>query len=238
MNKTTLLKFSALSGIVGGMTWTIGDILLVGFKPNLTDYPVIANSGLIYDKTLAVLMLEGSTNRLAAGALIAAFTVPFMFFALYHLYQLIKPAGQKYSALCTFILFVAISWSPLAHAAFFFVGETFKTAMLADEKDVETILVLGKTLTNFLYVTWIPAVSMTALGWLLVSIAVLRGKTNFPRVFAFFTPLPMSFVFILIVPLLPTILAVPFAGAMGNLAVIVFYTLTAIFCFRHQFTDS
>jgi hypothetical protein len=187
---------------------------------------------------LAVLMLEGSTNRLAAGALIAAFTVPFMFFALYHLYQLIKPAGQKYSVLCTLILFVAISWSPLAHAAFFFVGETFKTAISADAANTESVLILGKTFTNMLYKTWIPAVSMTGLGWLLVSVAILRGKTNFPHAFAFFTPLPMSFVFILVVPLFPTALAVLLAGAMGNLAVIVFYTLNTIFCFRYQFTDS
>ncbi|MDR1540687.1 MAG: hypothetical protein LBU32_22335 [Clostridiales bacterium] len=34
-----LMKLSAVSGIISGITWTIGDILLVGFKPDLANYP-------------------------------------------------------------------------------------------------------------------------------------------------------------------------------------------------------
>lgn len=232
MNKTTLIKLSALSGILSGITWTIGDILLVGFKPDLADYPVIAQSTAIPDKELAVTMLEGSTQRLAAGALIAAFTIPLMFFALYHIYQLIKPAGQKSSALSILLLFIAFSWSPLAHAAFFYVGETYKTAMLLDTASAGPVHALGGTFIGILYITWIAAVGLTAIGWLLVSITVLRGKTSFPRVFGFFTPLPMSIAYILLVPLLPAALSVPLAGAAFNLAAITFYTVTSIFVFR------
>lgn len=232
MKKVALTKLSAISGIMSGITWTVGDILLVGFKPALADYPAIAQSAAIPDKELAVTMLEGSTQRLAAGALIAAFTIPLMFFALYHVYQLIKPAGRKYSALSILLLFIAFSWSPLAHAAFFFVGETYKTAMLADAASAGPVLALGGTFTSILYITWGAAVGLTAVGWLMVSIAILCGKTGFPRVFGFFTPLPMSFIFMLLVPLLPTALSVPLAGAGFNLAAITFYVLTSVFVFR------
>ncbi len=234
MNKATRVKLSAVSGILSGITWTIGDILLVGFKPDLADYPAIAQSAVIQNKELAVLMLEGSTQRLAAGALVAAFTIPLMFFALYHVYQLIKLAGPKYSVLTTLLLFIGFSWSPLAHAAFFYVGETYKTAMLLDVASAGPVLALAGTFTSVLIITWTAAVALTGAGWLLVSIAMLRGKTSFPRAFGFFTPLSVTFAFALLVPLLPTVLSVPLAGAGLNLAAITFYVLTAVFCFNRK----
>ncbi len=231
-NRLKWMRLSALSGILSGIAWTVGDILLVGFKPDLADYPAIMESSAIPDKELALVMLEGSTQRLAAGALIALFTIPLMFFALYHVYQMIKPAGRKYSALSILLLFIAFSWSPLAHAAFFYVGETYKTAMLLDVASAGPVLALGGTFTSILYITWIAAVGLTAIGWLMVSIAILRGKTGFPRAYGFFTPLPMSFVFMLLVPLLPPVFSVPLAGAAFNLAAISFYVLASVFIFR------
>ncbi len=232
MQKTVRMKLSALSGLLSGVTWTIGDILLVGFEPDLADYPEIAQSAVIQNKELAVLMLEGSTRRLTAGALIAAFTIPLMFFALYHISQLIKPSGQKYTALSILLLFIGFSWSPLAHASFFYVGETYKTALLLDSASAGTVFALGETFVQVLTITWAAAVGLTAVGWLLVTIAILRGKTAFPRVFGLFTPLSMTLIVGVLTPLLPSALSVPLTGADFNLAAIVFYVLTSIFVFR------
>jgi hypothetical protein len=230
VKETKLIRLSAISGLISGVTWTIGDILLVGFTPNPADYPFIMQSALIRDKVLAVTMLEGSTQRLAAGALLAAFTAPFMFFALYHLFQMIKVAGRTYAVLSIAFLFIAFAWSPLAHASFFFVGEACKTA---NQMNSAQVFALAAKFIDILYITWFPAIILTGMGWLLVSIIILGGKTGFPRAFAFFTPLPVALVFMPIVRLLPAALYGPVSGAGFNLAAIVFYVLTTIFCFRN-----
>jgi hypothetical protein len=232
MSKATLIKLSAVSGILCGITWTIGDILLVGFKPDLAGYPAIMQSPLIRDKKLAVVMMEGSTERLAAGALIAAFTIPFMFFALYHLWQMIKSGGRRWAAVSIGTLFVAFAWSPLAHASYFYVGELCKAAVRMDGASAAPVFALAAVFIDFLYITWCPAIGLTGIGWLLVSVVILRGKTKFPRVFGLCTPLPLSIFFILIHSTVPSLIPDALAGAGFNLAAIIFYVLTTVFCFQ------
>jgi hypothetical protein len=232
MKETTLLKLSAISGILSGIAWMAGDILLVGFRPDVSDYPAIAQSAVIANKRLAVTMLEGSTERLMAGALVAAFTVPLMIFALYHIYRMIKPAGRIFSILCAITLFVAFTWSPLAHASFFYVGEACKTALQMDAASAAPVFVMAAAFIEMLYITWAAAISLTGLGWLLVSVAILRGKTGFPRFFAFLTPLPVSVFFLALDYAVPELIPDALAGAAFNVAAIIFYACTAACCFR------
>jgi hypothetical protein len=232
MDKAMGIKLSALSGVLCGITWTIGDILLVGYRPDLGAYPVIAQSPLIRDKDVAVVMLSGSTGRLMAGALIAAFTIPFMFFALYHIWRMIQSGGRRIAAAAMAVLFVAFTWSPLAHAAYFYAGEACKTAIRMDPAAAEPVLALAAVFIDMIYITWFPAIILTGIGWLLVSLIILRGKTRFPRLFGLLTPLPLSCLFALIYSIAPDLLPVSLSGAGFNVAATIFYTLTTVFCFR------
>jgi hypothetical protein len=236
MDKAALTKLSSISGILSGITWTVGDILLVGFKPDLSAYPAIAQSDIIVDKQVAAVMLEGSTGRLMSGALIAAFTVPLMIFALYHIYRMLKPAGRVFPLFCVTALFVAFTWSPLAHASFFYVGEACKTALQMDAANAEPVFLMAATFIDMLNITWAAAIGLTGIGWLLVSAAILRGKTGFPRFFAFLTPLPLSVLFIGLYYAVPNIIPDALAGAGFNVAAIIFYAFTAAFCFRKAST--
>jgi SAM-dependent methyltransferase len=232
MEQSTKMKLSAISGLLSSVCWMIGDILLVGFTPDMANYPGIAQSTVMPMPDLAALMLTGSTLRLMLGALIAAFSIPLMILALYIVYQLLKPAGKKYSVLCITVLFVAFTWSPLAHASFFYVGESAKTAMSFTGENADAVFSLTGTFIRMLQITWGTAVPLTGIGWLLVSIAILRGKTEFPRGFAFLTPLPMSVVFSGIVQILPSALHTALNGAAFNLAGTAFYTACTILVFR------
>jgi hypothetical protein len=232
MRKETGIKLSAVSGIVCGVTWTIGDMLLVGFKPDTAAYPAIMQSPVIRNKELAVIMMDGSTGRLAAGALISIFTIPFMFFALYHVWRMIQSGGRKLAALSIAALFIAFTWSPLAHASYFYVGETCKAAIRMDAANSAPVFELAATFTGILYITWFPAIILTAIGWLLVSLMILRGKTAFPRFFGLCTPLLLSVFLMLIYTIVPNLIPSLLSGAVFNLAAIVFYTLTTVFCFR------
>ncbi|MDR1540686.1 MAG: hypothetical protein LBU32_22330 [Clostridiales bacterium] len=72
------------------------------------------------------------------------------------------------------ILFIAFTWSPLAHAAFFYVAEAYKTAFLLDPAGSEPVLTLADSFVKLLYIAWFPIVGLTGIGWLLAAIGILR----------------------------------------------------------------
>jgi hypothetical protein len=226
-----LVRLSALAGLLSAICWTIGDILIVGFKALPEAYPAIMRMPLLPDKDFAALMVTGDTARLAAGALFAVFSVPLMFFALYHIYKLMESGGKRFAALTVLALFLGFSWSPMTHAAFFYFGEAVKTALAVDAANAESVFAMAKSFSDVLYIVYIPAVGLTAIGWILASIAILRGKTAFPRWFGTITPFPASIFCILTVPLLPESFSTPLGGAGFNLGGIIFCTASCIFCF-------
>jgi hypothetical protein len=231
-NHLKWIKLSALAGLLSAICWAIGDVLIVGFKATPEAYPAIMNTLLLPDKEFAALMVTGDTARLATGALVAVFSLPLMFFALYHVYQLMKCGGKRISVVAITALFLGFSWSPLAHAAFFFFGEAVKTALTVDPASAESVFAMAKSFSDILYIVYVPAVGVTAIGWILVSVAMLRKKTAFPRWFGLITPFPASVFCMLIVPLLPEALSTPLAGAGLNLGGMIFYTASCVFCFR------
>ena len=234
-NKTTRwIKFSALAGLLSAVCWAIGDILIVGFKANPEAYSAIMNTPLLTDKEFAALMVAGSTERLAAGALVAVFSLPLMLLALYHIYKLMESGGVRFAKCTVAALFLGFAWSPMAHAAFFYFGEAVKTALTVDTASAENVFAMAKSFSDVLYIVYFPAVGVTALGWVLASIAMLRKKTGFPRWFGLITPFPASIFCLLTVPLLPEFLSTPLAGAGFNLGGIIFYTASCVFCFRRK----
>jgi hypothetical protein len=230
--KTKWIKLSALAGLLSAICWAIGDILIVGFKANPESYPAIMNTPLLPDKEFAALMVTGSTERLAAGALVAIFSIPLMILALYHIYKLMESGSRRFAKCAVAALFLGFAWSPPAHAAFFYFGEAVKTALAVDPASAERVFSMAKSFSDVLYIVYFPAVGVTALGWLMVSIAMLRKKTEFPRWFGLITPLPASIFCLLTVPLLPEVLSTPLAGAGLNLGGMIFYAASCVFCFR------
>lgn len=70
MNYSTKLKWSFISSIIASILWVIGDVFVAGFDVNPADYPLFSETyANELDVNLAVLMLEGSTNRLMFGGL-------------------------------------------------------------------------------------------------------------------------------------------------------------------------
>jgi hypothetical protein len=215
---------------VNAIFWAIGDVLIVGFISNPADYPRIMETSLLQDKSFAALMVTGGTVRLAAGALFGAFTIPLMFTALYFVYKLLVPAGRVKAAICVSILFVGFSWSPLAHSSFFFFGEAVKAALDVDGASTVRIFSMAASFEKFLYVVYYPAIGVTALGWLLTSLIIVRGGTGFPRWFALITPLPLTVAGAFLAPLLPPVLSAPVTAAGINISGIIFYSASCVLC--------
>lgn len=73
MNYSTKIKWSFVSALLASLLWVIGDILIVGFYVDPAKYPLFTTTyANELDSTLALLMIEGSTQRLMWGALIAS----------------------------------------------------------------------------------------------------------------------------------------------------------------------
>lgn len=188
-----LVLISLISGLMSALCWSIGDIFLVGYDGKEEDYKDFLQNTKIKDKKMAVLMLNGSTKNLKFGALIANFSIPFMLISIYSLYGLAKLSLWVFISMICFI--IAFSLSPVAHCAFYYVGTLCKS-LLKQYNDDKIKNPSGELLVNeyhfFLNITWIIAVGMTFLAWLIYAILIFFGETIFPPLFGLLTPLFMS----------------------------------------------
>ena len=89
-----VVLLSICAGLVSGICWLVGDVLLVVFEVDQKRYSQFTKGSLIGNKELAMLMLSASKKRLRWGALLANFSIPLMLAGLYSLFmQLIYLCG-------------------------------------------------------------------------------------------------------------------------------------------------
>ncbi|WP_433432927.1 hypothetical protein [Nonomuraea sp. CA-141351] len=90
------LRLTGIAGVIGAMIlWTLGDILLIGAKAQVADYPLVleTHAGRV-DTDMATMMLPSSEARLAAGALVANMGIVFYLAGSWHLFRGLLPAGR------------------------------------------------------------------------------------------------------------------------------------------------
>lgn len=190
-----------IAGLLASVLWIIGDILIVGFTPAPEHYPLLSETyASQVNVELATLMLSGSTSRLMWGALLAVFSIPLYLYGVFALGYVVK---RKIIMAVFLPLFFGFSYAPLAHASFFYVGEIYKVLMATDVAAHAQLLAAGASFTKVLYITWIASIGFTALGWLVLAILILMGKTYFRRIMALANPIVFVFAIIGICTLLP-----------------------------------
>jgi len=215
---------SICAGLVSGICWLVGDVLLVGFEVDQKCYSQFTKGSLIGNKELAMLMLSASKKRLRWGALLANFSIPLMLAGLYSLFMLA-------------ILFLGIGFvlSPVAHVAFYYVGIISKVAY--EQSEGKSCSVSNAKLINevvlFLDITWRVAVGVTALGWLVYSFLIFTNQTILPSYLGILTPLFGSLWVILLVKKLK--IGRPYLnGAAFNVAFTIFFILV-LWYYLHPF---
>nr|WP_245335565.1 DUF6796 family protein [Streptococcus panodentis] len=212
------------AGLLSGLCWLLGDILLVGFEVDRERYGSFVAGSQIGNQDMALLMLPGSVKRLRFGALIAHFSIPLMLASLYGLFRLAHEGF--WSWLAVGILGLAFALSPLAHAAFYYVGIISKSAYERSAggpcSEVDSRLINEAVFV--LDITWRTAVGLTALGWLLYSCLIFTGQTALPVYFGLLTPLFGSPMALLIVEKLR--IGRPYLNGAGlNIGLSLFYFL-------------
>ena len=231
MEYQTKIKWSFISAIIASVCWVIGDIAIAGFEIIPEKYPLFSETYADQvDVEFAVLMLEGSTQRLMFGALIAAMTAILFLPGVWLAYQYVKDHSKWYAWGTYFILVLSVLLMPLGHAVFFYTGEIFKSIYNSPVAAHPYLLETAAGFMQMLYITWGTAIVVLLLGWFLFSVLIFLGKTTLPRWVGLISPV---FLTIYQVPIKSILSASTFkdwlTAAGFNLSYLIFFLLLLIF---------
>jgi len=237
MNNTqhALLRWSGIAGIVAAIAWTIGDALLLGNTATAADYPFMAD----YDNTAhpsvennlvesSLQFLNSSTERLAAGALVAVFTTPLYLIGFWHIYQASKVGGRGWSLPPAVMLLGAYTFAPFVHGSFFYVAEILKTMTIVDPASRPALIDLAARTSTWLFIAYGVLAVPTLIGLIWVTLAVALGKTLYPRWVAIANPIVLMVIGSVSDSIMPIPLSLWLQGAGLNLGLLGFFTLSTI----------
>ena len=226
------IKLAFISAIIASICWVIGDMFVAGFNVNPEKYPLFSQTYADkVDVVLATLMLEGSTERLMFGALIAAMTAVLFLPAIWLVYQYIKQEFKSKWIVWSnyYLLVLSVLLMPLGHAVYYYVGEIHKAIYFTDQIAHPYLLEIARGFTMSLYITWGTAIMVLLIGWLLYSIMVFLGKTTLPRWVGFISPVFLTLYQMPIKLVLPDSLLKAWISAAGfNISYLIFFVLLFI----------
>lgn len=190
------LRWAGIAGLVASLFWIVGDMLLLGTYAQPAEFPLLLERyASRIDFPGLPQMLPASEPRLAAGALIAALTSSLYLVGAWHLFQVARPAGTRWSRAVFGILLFGFANAPLGHAAFYFVGMHYKTMLDLPESAHAQMLVVGNQFFRVMLIPYVAAVGGIVLGLLLLAILTGLGRTRWPRWMALIAN-PVSLAFI------------------------------------------
>ncbi|MDY0884588.1 DUF6796 family protein [Dongia soli] len=230
------LRFTGIAGIIGAICWIIGDMLIVGSHATPDEYPLLLQryAGAIDFGGLSS-MLPASEPRLAAGALIANFAIPFYLAASCHLYVVARPAGRVLATLVFLLMLCGNAYSPLAHGAFYFVGMVYKAMLNVPQEAYPAFLELGQQFNRVLLIAYLAADILLFCGMALLAVITARGYSLYPRWFAaIINPVTLLLVAHVLPHLAPHPVCSWLNGAGINIAFLLAYGLSTFYLWKER----
>ncbi|MXV34884.1 hypothetical protein DYQ91_18580 [Xanthomonas sp. LMG 8989] len=179
------VAWAGWAGVLGALAWIAGDVLVVGQVAARAQFPLLfQHYATQIDAEMAERLVGVPRWRLLAGALLPVFALPLYLAGNWHLWRGLRPAGRRWALPAAVLLLLGYAWSPLAHAAFYFVGAVYQTLLLTDAAAHPPLLALAGQFRQALLIVYVPSVACTALGLLAFALAVASGRSAYPRWFA------------------------------------------------------
>ncbi len=224
------LRLTGIAGIVGAIMWIIGDILIIGAEAQPSDFPFVL--GMYADQidvARASAMLPISESRLAAGALIANIGIIFYLIGSWHIFRGLLPAGRRW-AWAMFVLLVAgFAWSPLGHAAYYYLGMVYKAIENTPPESHAALLELASQFHTVLLIAFNLVLVTCGVALLAISITVALGRTAWPRWFALIiNPLSLVGIGTVIGLISPEPVRTWLSGAAFNIGFLVVFLMSTI----------
>ncbi len=224
------LRLAGIAGIAGAILWTIGDALIVGGNASGADYPLLFQTyAHRIEPDLAASTVSSSQARLAAGALVADVGIVFYLAGSWHLFRGLLPAGRGWAWFVFVLLICGNAWSPLGHAAFYYLGMAYKTLLATPPAAHPALLDLAASFHDVLLIAWLLPIVTLGLALIGLGVLILTGRTAWPRWFALIAN-PVSLVLVgTAVPLvMPEPVRTWLGGAAFNIGWLVVYLLSTI----------
>lgn len=231
-DRTALLRWTGLAGIAAAAAWTLGDALLLGNRATSAEFPhlaVYAENRLVQGSAV---FLASSTERLAAGALVAVFTTPLYLAGIRHLYEAAKPGGARWSVPPFWLLIAGYSFAPFVHGSFFYVAEVLKAIPAVDAAAQTVLIDLATHMTRWLFVAYAALALPVIAGYAWLTVAIALGKTLWPRWVALVNPIVCLVAGSLADRVLPEPTSTWLAGAGLNLGMLAFFALSTALLWR------
>ena len=228
------LRLAGSAGVIGAILWTLGDVLLIGAKAQVADYPLVLETYADrVDTDKAAMMLPSSQARLAAGALIANVGIVFYLAGSWHLFRGLLPAGRLWAWPVFVLLLCGNAWAPLGHAGYYYLGMVYKTLAATPAESHAAILELGARFHHVLLIAWYLPIVTLALALLGLSVRVALGRTAWPRWFALVAnPVSLLAIGTAIAFVSPEPVATWLGGAAFNLGLLVLYLLSTLLLWK------
>ena len=231
MLHSTKIKWSFISAVIASFLWVIGDMFVAGFDVNPANYPLFSQTyANELDVNLAVLMLEGSTERLMFGGLIASMSAFLFLPGIWLAFQYFKDKNKPHAWITYGILVISVVLMPLGHSDFYYSGELFKAIYHTDPVAHPYLIDMAKGFTTVLYIAWGTAIIVLLGGWLLFSILVFMNKTILPRWAGLISPVFLTLYQVPLRMILPqSDLRGYLISAGFNLSYLIFFILLWVF---------
>ncbi|MEU0488812.1 DUF6796 family protein [Nocardiopsis sp. NPDC006139] len=231
-NSTPLrwLRLTGVAGVIGAIMWILGDVLLIGATASVADYPLVLDTYADrVDTEKAAMMLPSSETRLAAGVLVANVSVVFYLAGTWHLFRGLLPAGRWWAWPLFVLLLCGFAWTPLGHAAYYYIGMVYKTLLTTPSGAHEAILALGERFHEVLVIAWTLPIVTIGLALLGLGVRIALGGTAWPRWFVLVAnPVSLLAIGTAIASVSPEPVATWLSGAAFNLGLLVIYVLSTM----------
>lgn len=181
-NARKWVAWAGIAGVLAALCWIVGDMLIVGHVADRAEFPLLFQTyaGRV-DVDMAEHVVGVPAARLIAGALCGVFSVWLYLIGSWHLWRGIRACTRVWKLPAIALIFVGYALSPLPHAAFYFVGATYRALLDAPPQAHAALLALADEFHHVLLMTWLPAVLCQMLGMLWLSLAIASGRSAWPR---------------------------------------------------------
>lgn len=179
---------SLWSGLCAGVLWTIGDMLLVGFDNSPEEFASYYEQ--MGRDRRAIYALGASERRLRWGALVAQFSSPLLLGSLYAYYHQLRTS--EWAWLVVLLLAAGFMCSPLAHGSFYYAAAVHNVLWRMGGTVPVPLKQLAQDFERIKHQAWVPAVLLTASGWLLHAWLLVTGHGAGPWYIGLASPLWLS----------------------------------------------
>ena len=171
-------------------------------------------------------MLAASRERILAGALLGVFATPLVMLGYWHVYQGLKPAGQRASLGPFLLLLLAYVLAPFAHGAFYFIGDSLHMLSAAAVDQQDAVFDQFNRYIFAMFAVYLPLLLVYLVGCVWMSLTIFKGKSAYPRWFAFCNPIIFIVLFAILGPMLPGLAGRLVSASLTNLGGLLFFGLS------------